>query len=351
MSARSVLSVLDHQKYDVIQIGITRAGKWVTGENVLDALSNRQEHLLTPAVLLPEPGKNTLYTLTESDNGLILKPLAALDVIFPLLHGSYGEDGAPQGLFELANIAYVGAGVLGSAVGMDKGLFKDLMRAWGVPVADAIVISRAQIQTQMDQILSQAEALAPYPLFTKPANLGSSVGVSKCHSRSDLLEGLMEAARYDRRVLVERGIRNAREIEISVLGNSDPIVSLPGEIIPSDEFYSYDAKYIDERSQLIIPAPLTPELTRKVQEIALTVYRAVDCAGMARVDFLFDGESNELVVSEINTIPGFTRISMYPKLWDACGLSYPALIDRLVELALERQEDREHTERTYRRGE
>jgi D-alanine-D-alanine ligase len=242
----------------------------------------------------------------------------------------------------------VGAGVLGSAVGMDKGLFKDVMRAHNIPVAESILVTRGQIETDIQAVIHQAEKLSAYPLFVKPANLGSSVGITKCRTRSDMVEGLMEAARYDRRILIERGI-DAREIEVSVLGNLEPQVSVPGEIIPGADFYTYEAKYIDEGSRAVIPAGLPAETKQEIRDLAKQAYQAVDCAGLARVDFLVDRGSGEVYLSEINTIPGFTRISMYPKLWEASGLPYPALIDRLIELALERKQDRDRCERSYGR--
>ncbi len=350
MSARSVLSVLDPQKYRVTQIGITHQGAWVTGENVLDALQNGQARALQPAVILPDPNQAGLYALTPGPASSALELLAQLDVIFPVLHGTFGEDGTLQGLLEMADLPYVGAGVLGSAVGMDKALFKDVMRTHGIPVAKSITVTRHQIQTHMEQVLAQAEGVAPYPLFVKPVNLGSSVGVSKVRSRSDLVEGVLKAARYDRRILIEQGI-NAREIEVSVLGNETPSASLPGEVIPSDDFYSYRAKYVDDRSVLIIPAKVPQEVTAALQDYAVRIFKAVDCAGMARVDFLLEKDTDAIFVSEINTIPGFTRISMYPKLWQASGIGYPELVDRLIELAFERKAERDQTERQYGRSE
>jgi len=347
MSARSVLAVLDRSKYEVIEIGITHEGEWLAGEGALDALQNGRTEKLAHAMILPIPGDGWLYAIRQAGGGQFLEKLTPLDVIFPVLHGTFGEDGTLQGFFELGDLAYVGAGVLGSSVGMDKGLFKDLMRARGIPVLNSITFNRSQVETDSEAIFQAAEALSPYPLFTKPANLGSSVGITKCHNRSDLLEGLMDAARFDRRVLVEQGLNNPREIEISVLGNDEPQVSLPGEIIPADEFYSYRAKYIDERTQLVIPARLDAPTVARIQEIALKAFKAVDCSGMARVDFLLDRATNDVFVSELNTIPGFTKISMYPKLWEASGLSYSALLDRLVELALERKSSRDRTERRY----
>jgi len=354
MSARSILSALDPDTYIVTQIGITHDGDWLVGENVLGAMIEGDYRNLNPVVLMPIPTRKELYTINITGQREILQRCTNLDVIFPVLHGTFGEDGTLQGLLELTDIAYVGAGVLGSSLGMDKGVFKDVMRANGVPVLDSIVVSKREIEEDADSIIGQAEALATYPLFVKPANMGSSVGITKCKSRSDLFEGLLEAARYDRRVLIERGV-NAREIEVSVLGNEEPRASVPGEIIPSREFYSYEAKYIDESSNLIIPAPIPPELAQWVQQLAVQAYRAVDCAGMARVDFLLEknesqrGEPGEVYLNEINTIPGFTKISMYPKLWEESGLPYPALVDRLVELALERKAERNRIERRYRR--
>ena len=353
MSARSILSALDPDTYIVTQIGITHDGDWLVGENVLGAMIEGDYRNLNPVVLMPIPTRKELYTINVTGQREILQRCTNLDVIFPVLHGTFGEDGTLQGLLELTDIAYVGAGVLGSSLGMDKGVFKDVMRANGVPVLDSIVVSKREIEEDADSIIGQAEALATYPLFVKPANMGSSVGIMKCKSRSDLFEGLLEAARYDRRVLIERGV-NAREIEVSVLGNEEPRASVPGEIVPSREFYSYEAKYIDDNSNLIIPAPIPPELAQWVQQLAIQAYRAVDCAGMARVDFLLEknespmGEPGEVYLNEINTIPGFTKISMYPKLWEKSGLPYPALVDRLVELALERKAERNRIERRYR---
>jgi D-alanine-D-alanine ligase len=348
MSARSVLGVLDPARYQVTQIGITRDGAWLVGDDVLTALGTLSTTHLSPAAILPDTTRPGLYRLRDSQRGEWIELLTDLDVIFPVLHGTFGEDGTLQGLFELADLAYVGAGVLASSVGMDKALFKDVMKAHGVPVVDSILVTRREIENDLPSVIERAENLAPYPLFTKPSNLGSSVGITKCRSRNDLVEGLIDAARYDRRVLIERGV-NAREIEISVLGNEQPQASLPGEIIPSREFYSYEAKYIDGRSELLIPAPLTADQTAQVTELALRAYSAVDCAGMARVDFFLDRDSGQLFLSEINTIPGFTQISMYPKLWEASGLPYPKLVDRLIELALERKAERDRTERRYGR--
>jgi D-alanine-D-alanine ligase len=299
-------------------------------------------------MILPDPTQRGLYGLRKTPHGEILERISDLDLVFPVLHGTFGEDGTIQGLFEMAGVAYVGSGVLGSSVGMDKGLFRDVMRYNGILQVETMVVLRKEIEASIDDVVNRAEGLAPYPLFTKPANLGSSVGISKCLNRSDLIEGLMDAARYDRRILVERGVK-AREIEVSVLGNDDPIASVPGEIIPSAYFYSYDAKYIDGRSQTLIPAPIPFELTEQVRDTAVRAFLATDCAGMARVDFLLDKDTGELFLNEVNTIPGFTHISMYPKLWEASGLPLPALVDRLIELALERRSERDRTEWRYKR--
>ncbi|HEX2979265.1 MAG TPA: D-alanine--D-alanine ligase family protein, partial [Anaerolineaceae bacterium] len=223
------------------------------------------------------------------------------------------------------------------------------LRAHGIPVVESMVVMRDQAATNLNAVLEQAEQLAGYPLFVKPANLGSSVGISKCRNRSDLVEGILEAARYDRRIVIERGV-NAREIEVAVLGNGDAQASIPGEIIPDDDFYSYDAKYINESSRLVIPAPLPQAVIDRVRALAVEAYKAIDCAGMARVDFLLDRDNESLYLGELNTIPGFTKISMYPKLWDASGLPYPKLVDRLIELALERKADRDRTEHDYSSG-
>lgn len=344
MSARSVLSVLDPARYAVTQIGITHEGRWLAGEDVLGKFESGRLDELKPMLVSPDPSSPGLYLVSDSR----LEKLTDVDVFFPVLHGTFGEDGTLQGLFELANAAYVGAGVAGSAVGMDKGIFVDVMVANGVPVVETLVVLRSDIEREMDAVIRKAETIGPYPLFTKPANLGSSVGVTKCSSSSDLREGLMEAASYDRRVLVQRGVRNAREIEVSVLGNDDPQASVPGEVIPSREFYSYEAKYVDGTSSLIIPAQLPPGMAQEIGAAAVRAFKAVDCSGMARVDFLLEKDTQRIYLNELNTIPGFTQISMYPKLWEASGVPYPRLVDRLIELALERKAERDRTEHTFR---
>jgi D-alanine-D-alanine ligase len=233
---------------------------------------------------------------------------------------------------------------------MDKGVFKDVMVANHIPVVDMVVAQRTEIETNMAAVIERAEQLSEYPLFTKPANLGSSVGVTKCNNRSDLQEGLMEAAVFDRRILIQKAVRNAREIEVSVLGNDEPIASVCGEVLPSREFYSYESKYVDGTSGLLIPAPLPEEISECIRRYAVAAYKAIDCAGMARVDFFVEKDSNKVFLNELNSIPGFTKISMYPKLWEASGLPYNKLVDRLIELAMERKADRDRTSHTYRSG-
>lgn len=344
MSARSILSVIDRDKFEVIEIGITHEGQWMIGDNLWTMLQNERYEGLKPAIFLPAPQNSGIYYLENGE----LKLYSTLDVVFPIMHGTYSEDGTLQGLLELADIAYVGAGVLGSAVCMDKGLFKDVMIANQIPTLEFAVFNRSEIEDNIESCLDQAEKIAGYPLFTKPANLGSSVGISKCSSRSDLMEGMLQAAAYDRRVVVERGIDQAREIEISVLGNEEPEASVPGEIVPKDIFYTYAEKYINDTADLLVPANISGEMVAAVQDYALRAYKVTDCAGMARVDFLIDCDTDELYLNEINTIPGFTKISMYPKLWEASGLSYATLIEHLIDLAMDRKAQRDRTEREFR---
>lgn len=350
VSAQSVMEAMDDAKYDIVPVGITKEGRWIASGDPVRALTAGDPQASGPAALLGDPSRRSLMRLEETEQALEATPLSEIDVVFPVLHGPYGEDGAVQGLLELAGLPYVGAGVTASAVAMDKAIFKDVMRAHGLPIVDYALVKRRTWETDPNAVISQLERRFSYPVFTKPANLGSSVGISRCRDRAELADGLTEAARYDRKLLAEPAVPQAREIEVSVLGNDDPIASLPGEIVPSREFYSYEAKYLDtgdEASALHIPAPLSPELTDTVRELAVRTYKAIDCAGMARVDFLLSGETGELMVSEANTIPGFTDISMYPKLWEASGLPYRELIDRLIELALERHRDRVRMETSY----
>jgi len=351
ISARSVMDAMDRDKYEVIPIGITRDGRWIASGDPMQALMAGDDAASAPVLLAGDPSRRSLMRLEERGQVLEATHLTELDVVFPVLHGPYGEDGTVQGLLELAGIPYVGAGVTASSLGMDKAIFKDLMRACDLPVVEYMLIKRKEWERDPEGVLAAIEARFDYPVFTKPANLGSSVGVSKCHDRPGLIAGLKEAARYDRKLLVERAVPAAREIEVSVLGNDDPIASLPGEIVPSREFYSYQAKYLDkgeQASKLLIPAPIPPELAERVRDLAVRAYKAIDCAGMARADFLLSGATGELYISELNTIPGFTAISMYPKLWEASGISYPELIDRLIELAIERYREKERSETSYR---
>jgi len=271
-----------------------------------------------------------------------------VDVIFPVLHGTFGEDGTVQGLLELAEIPYVGAGVLGSAAGMDKDIMKSLFRAAGLPIVKHVTILRSDWESQPKRVQKTIERSLRYPVFVKPANLGSSVGIPKVHDGKDLGPALTEAARFDRKIVIEQGVGGkngkAREIECAVLGNDQPQASVPGEIVPSAEFYDYSAKYLDEGSQLIIPAKLTKAETRKVQELAIGAFRAVDCSGLGRVDFLMDPKSRKIYLNEINTMPGFTSISMYPKLWAASGVPYPELIESLIQLGIERHEEKKRNQ-------
>ena len=347
MSAQSVFSVLDMNRYQVTPIGISQDGIWYVGDNIIRKMLDHDYKDLSRVTLLPNPGDSTVYKIVEEEGKETLVPLVKLDVVFPVLHGTFGEDGTMQGYLEICDIAYVGAGVLGSSVAMDKGLFKDIMRQYHFPVLDFTILNRITIQNDINEAIAQAEMVSAYPLFVKPANLGSSVGITKCYNRSDLYEGLQFAALYDRRIIVEQGIK-AREIEISVLGNEDPKASVPGEIIPAEDFYSYNAKYINDNSELIIPARIPEETIEELRLLAVEIFKVIDCSGMARVDFLFDKESNRYYVCEVNTIPGFTKISMYPKLWDASGLPYAELVDQLIELALQRKAEKDHTERKFR---
>lgn len=343
MSARSIMGALDRTKYDVVGIGITKEGHWVSGSEALEFFEQGREESLETVTLLPDPREKAVM---HWGGGQEMRPLHTVDVIFPVLHGTFGEDGTLQGLLELADIPYVGAGVLASAVAMDKDLFKSVMRANRIPIVDWIVVPTTRLEEDIELVLSEAEAMSPYPLFAKPANLGSSVGITKCTNRSDLIEGLMAAAQYDRRVLVEKGLQ-AREIEVSVLGNEEPEASIPGEIVPSAEFYTYEAKYIDESSELLIPAPIDPGTAEEARRLSVEAYKAIDGAGMARVDFLLETDTEKLYMNEINTIPGFTKISMYPKLWEASGLPYAELLDRLLDLAFARQRQKDQLVRSY----
>jgi D-alanine-D-alanine ligase len=343
MSAKFVLSILSPEKYNVSQLGITREGIWLTGENTLDKFNNNKFDELEPVTIHPFPNSEGLYSIKT---GELLTPI---DIIFPVLHGTFGEDGTLQGLLELAEFAYVGPGVTGSAVGMDKAIFFDVMRANDLPMVDTLLVTRKEFASTTEKTLDKVEKyFGTYPLFVKPANLGSSVGISKIQNRSDLYEGLMEAVAYDRRVIVQKGL-NVREIEVSVLGNENPQASICGEIRPEADFYSYEAKYHDERSTAIIPAIIAEKLALEIRELAVKAYKACDLAGLARVDFFIDTDTEKIYLNELNTLPGFTSISMYPMLWEASGLSNIKLADKLIELAFARKEERQVTERTFRR--
>ncbi len=348
-SAQSVMQALDKEKYDVVPIGITKDGRWLTG-NVVDALTTGGE--AETATLLPDPKSGALLKVEEITAAPArLSAVAELDVVIPVLHGTYGEDGTVQGLLELADLPYVGAGVVGSAVGMDKAMFKYVMTANDIPVLPWQLVIKHEWQKRPFAIIESLEAALPYPMFTKPANLGSSVGISKCRNRQELEAGLAEAFRYDRRVVVEQGIV-ARELEVAVLGNDDPAASIIGEVRPRRDFYDYVAKYLtepgsEEDSELIIPAELDTTAAEEVRALAIRAYKAIDCAGLGRVDLLMDKENGRLYLNEINTMPGFTRISMYPKLWEASGLSYTALLDKLIALAIERHEEKQQLKRDF----
>lgn len=348
MSARSVMKAINKDKYDVTLIGITKEGKWIAGDDTMKQLTSGDIASASEAALLGEPQHRALMQVKAhaASGGVTLSSMTELDVIFPLLHGTFGEDGTVQGLLELADIPYVGAGVVGSAVGMDKAVFKSVLKAHDIPTPKYVIALRSEVERDVNGVIAKCEAQFGYPMFTKPANLGSSVGVVKAHNKSEMPEALRESAKWDRKILIEQGI-DAREIEVSVLGNDEPVASVPGEIRPRKEFYDYNAKYIDGDSELLIPAPLDEAMTKRVQEIASATFKAIDVCGMARVDFLLDRKMNELYVSELNTIPGFTEISMYPKLWEASGMSYSELIDRLIELAIERQAEKDATQRVY----
>jgi len=371
LSAASVFKAIDQNRYEVVPIGITKQGRWVTSADAERLLTGkplepeRQLRAGDPettaaaavlqtgeAVVVPpephKPGAGMTPFQTEAPTRRAADRAINVDVIFPVLHGTFGEDGTVQGLLELAEIPYVGAGVLGSAAGMDKDIMKSLFRAAGLPIVKHVTILRSELESYSQKAQKTIERSLKYPVFVKPANLGSSVGISKVHERKELGPALAEAARFDRKIVVEQGVGGkngkAREIECAVLGNDQPEASVAGEIVPSAEFYDYSAKYLDEGSQLIIPAKLTKSEIKKVQELAIGAFRAVDCSGLGRVDFLMDPKSRKIYLNEINTMPGFTSISMYPKLWAASGVPYPELIDRLIRLGIERHEEKKRNQ-------
>ncbi len=368
LSAASVLNAIDKEKYEVVPIGITKEGRWLTAEHAENLLNGKLvleprnlragDPDTTPSaavlaqgesvVVPPEPVHRESGLVPFQTDATLLRRASDrainVDVIFPVLHGTFGEDGTIQGLLELADIAYVGAGVLGSAAGMDKDIMKSLFIAGGIPIVKHVTILRGDWDKDPKRVQKVVEGKLTYPVFVKPANLGSSVGISKVHNRKELGPAIENAAKFDRKIVIEQGVggkkQKAREIECSVLGNDDPAASVPGEIVPGKEFYDYTAKYLDEGSQLIIPAKLTKTETKRVQELAVRAFKAVDCSGLARVDFLMDPKTRKIYLNEINTMPGFTSISMYPKLWAASGLAYADLIDRLIQLGIERHKDK-----------
>jgi len=378
LSAASVMQAIDKSKYEVVPIGITKDGRWLTaddaenllrGKLILEARQLRagDPEITQPAAVLaqgesvvvpPEPvHRQSGLVPFQTDAALTRRAsdrAINVDVIFPVLHGTFGEDGTIQGLLELADIAYVGAGVLGSAAGMDKDIMKSLFIASGLPIVKHVTILRGAWERDSKNVQKFVESKLKYPVFVKPANLGSSVGISKAHNRKELGPAIEEAAKFDRKIVIEQGVggkkNKAREIECSVLGNGEPAASVPGEIVPVKEFYDYNAKYLDEGSELVIPAKLGRAETKKVQELAVKAFKAVDCSGLARVDFLMEPGSGKkprkIYLNEINTMPGFTSISMYPKLWAASGLEYADLIDKLIQFGLERHTDKKRNRYT-----
>ena len=362
LSAASILKAIDRKKFDVVPIGITKDGRWLGAADAHGLLEGDESIVgrnlragdpeATPGAKLLHEGMPTLMTPqpAAASGSEFKRRLAdkssAIDVVFPVLHGTFGEDGTIQGLFELAGIAYVGSGVLGSSAGMDKDVMKRLFSQAGLPIVKHVTVLRSQWEGSPRKAIAQIESELKYPLFVKPANLGSSVGISKAHDRKELGPALDEAAKYDRKLVVEQGVggkkSRARELEVAVLGNDDPKASVVGEIIPGKEFYDYEAKYLSEGSVPVIPAKLTSAEGKKIREMAIAAFRACDLAGLARVDFLMEPDGKRRIyINEVNTLPGFTQISMYPKLWEASGMGYSDLITRLIELAQERQREKD----------
>jgi D-alanine-D-alanine ligase len=339
-SAKNVMDALREAGHEVVPIGITSHGRWLPQPNALARLSAKASGELNGE----GGGEQGWGLLPQGDAG---SALPQIDVIFPVLHGPYGEDGTVQGLLEMANLPYVGSGVLASACGMDKVVAKQLFAQALLPQIAYATVWRKRWQNDPQACIDEIEAAFVYPLFVKPANLGSSVGISKARNAAQLAEALDLAAQFDRKLLVEAAVPHARELEVSVLGNDEPVASVPGEIVPGNEFYDYNAKYVDDNSDLRIPADVDSETVKRLQVLAVRAFQVLDCAGLARVDFLMNGESGELYLNEVNTMPGFTRISMYPKLWEASGIAYPELVDRLVQLALERYTDRQANKTTH----
>jgi D-alanine-D-alanine ligase len=358
-SAASIFKHLDRTRYEPVPIRIEKDGRWNLVDRPPTAISAADviEHARVQAarslrssrdtLLVPYPSHETLVNIERRPDEQRVNEMEhagvtslGLDVIFPVMHGPYGEDGTIQGLLELANVAYVGAGVMASAVGMDKATMKRLFVANGLPVVASHAFVRHEWQTKRSSVDAALVALG-LPLFVKPANLGSSVGISKVKTHADLAPAIELALEFDRKVIIEAGVPNAREIECGVLGNDDPEASLPGEVVPAREFYDYEAKYLDDQSKTIVPAQLSPEEIAEVQRLAIATFRAIDAAGMSRVDFLLSRDTGALYVNEINTIPGFTTISMYAQMWEASGVPYAVLVDRLIQLAVERHADKQ----------
>lgn len=341
-SATSILKALDPTRYDVGLIGVDHDGGWhLSAPTLPDEVIESGEEVTLPAV----PGGRKLVSTRQAELG----PIADLDVVFPVIHGRGGEDGSLQGLLELADVPYVGSGVLGSALQMDKEVSKLLLRAAGLPVVPWVTVRANELETDEAAVVNRVQNALSYPVFVKPANLGSSVGTSHVDAVEALVPALREAARYDTKILVERSV-DAREIEVAILGNESLEASVPGEIVTGHDFYDYEAKYFDGDTELLVPAPLSEEQTQTARDFALRAVRALEGEGLARVDFLLDRHSDELFISEVNSIPGFTETSMYPRLWDASGLAYPALLDRLIELAIARHRTRASLETLFKGG-
>jgi len=343
-SATSVMANLDKDKYEVVPIGITKEGGWLLGTEPARLMAAEQDVTdegstgsTTAVTLTSDPRLRRLIALQEGEE---LQENGALDVIFPVLHGSYGEDGTLQGMLEMANVPYVGCGVLGAALGRDKEKMKIVFQAVGLPIVDYVVYRRNEWERSPETILDEIEQRLGYPCFVKPVNLGSSVGINKAHERVELEHAIHVAAEYDRKIIIEGG-SNCRELECAGLGNDEPKASVAGEVIASNEFYDYNAKYIDNKSQVIIPADIPQATAEEVRRQAVKAFVALDLSGLARVDFFLEKETRRVYINEVNTLPGFTEISMYPKLWEASGLPYPQLLDRLIELAVERHQDKQ----------
>ncbi len=341
-SATSIMKAIDKNKYTVIPIGITKQGKWISPQETIKTLPSAKIEGKSLVVWLNDPEKRALLYWNKDQEANKEPALEKLDVVFPVLHGPYGEDGTIQGLLELAGLPYVGAGVAASALSMDKELMKTIFQQKNLPLLSWIAIKRKDWHQDKEKILSQIEKKNfKYPLFVKPTNSGSSIGVTKVHCLEELEKAIALASSYDRKILIEEGLEGVREIECGILGNDEPRASVVGEIRPAGEFYDYASKYLDKRTQLMVPADLPEEVSSEIQEIALQAFKAIDATGMARVDFLLTKKEHHLYLNEINTIPGFTSVSMYPRLWEASGISYPDLIDQLIQLALERYQDKE----------